>query len=555
MIGPQWLESIREVSGLDPLGVQAISINIYGYLLPGMTNVTNRLRYYTFLCWVLSNYSKKIRSGSLEDWQSYLRKSEFLFALVTDMHHIDEKGYSSSVVGSRITGPLIRKDQREVINLKEYTQFDESPKRYWQNRGGGFAQYYQGPMKEMKLIVDGGPLRLQLADDVVESKEIRFGLKAANIFDLNPKLDLFHKCVTEGKVTRDQLKAMSESLCACRIDNNKDEQGLLKNLLFDLKNNYSNAGFRRRKTLTLVLNFIKNDNNKGLSVDDFRNICMYTHYPNGKKIKIEKDSLEIFEWWNIYQMHEYFAFALQCLLYVFERMTDKKNNEFDKIFLEIQKEVSKTPVGKILPAFKNIDFKENTSLSKFINKISPSNNDDEHWLANGMSEYCLTEKFYQLIKEDNIGLMICIAVIILTKIYSKTAKQQNIYKNLDVDFVTNYQITIFRLNNAIKKIVGKDDDLWSFIYMLIKEFVVDWHVVVALRKFRYDKKSTLRFALENNKYTRTQRIRYDEPVFTSPRLVPAFRFLEDLDLLKEIENNKYILTKEGLSFLEKLNEL
>ena len=35
MTGPQWLESIIEISGLDPLGIQAISINIYGDLLPG----------------------------------------------------------------------------------------------------------------------------------------------------------------------------------------------------------------------------------------------------------------------------------------------------------------------------------------------------------------------------------------------------------------------------------------------------------------------------------------------------------------------------------------
>ena len=96
MVGPQWIESISEVTGLDPLGVQAISIKIYGYLLPGMSNVTNRLRYYSFLCWVLYNYTKKDGSNSIEDWRSYIRKSEFLFSLISDVHHIDDHGYSGA---------------------------------------------------------------------------------------------------------------------------------------------------------------------------------------------------------------------------------------------------------------------------------------------------------------------------------------------------------------------------------------------------------------------------------------------------------------------------
>ena len=377
MIGPQWLESIKEVSGLDPLGVQAISISIYGYLLPGMTNVTNRLRYYTFLCWVLSNYAKKSGSAKIEDWHYYLRKSEFLFALIAEMHHCEEN-YSSSMVGSRTTSPLIKKEKKEVIDIAKYTKLEGPHKSYFQNPGGGFAQYYQGPMKSLKFIVDGGEIRWQLADDIAEPKEKQLGVKAAKIFDSNAHLDLFHRCVIAEQVSREQLKKMADSLCACRIETNKDEQALLLNILFDLNDQYAESGLRRRKSLRLLLNLIINDENTGLSVEEFRNICMYHYYSNGKRLKIREDETEVINFWDVYQTHEYFAFALQCLLYVFERMVKKTNGSFNEVFEEMRKEALQVDPDKVqsMAAFKRVDIGMNALLSKFITSISFSNSYD-----------------------------------------------------------------------------------------------------------------------------------------------------------------------------------
>jgi len=67
-IEPQWLKSIQ-IGGLDQLGVQMISITLYGELLPGLTNVTDRVRYYSFYPWVLHKYAKDVRSTSRKAWQ------------------------------------------------------------------------------------------------------------------------------------------------------------------------------------------------------------------------------------------------------------------------------------------------------------------------------------------------------------------------------------------------------------------------------------------------------------------------------------------------------
>ena len=50
---PFWAKSGNFVRGRDPLGVQNSSISVYATLLPGMTNLTLRLRYYGMYLWLL----------------------------------------------------------------------------------------------------------------------------------------------------------------------------------------------------------------------------------------------------------------------------------------------------------------------------------------------------------------------------------------------------------------------------------------------------------------------------------------------------------------------
>lgn len=50
---PEW--TARYVrGGLDPLGMQAGSIALYQTLLPGLSNVTNRMRYYGLYVWLVN---------------------------------------------------------------------------------------------------------------------------------------------------------------------------------------------------------------------------------------------------------------------------------------------------------------------------------------------------------------------------------------------------------------------------------------------------------------------------------------------------------------------
>ena len=51
-IEPFWAEYSGEASGRDPLAIQNSSVVIYSKMIIGITNVTNRIRYNGFFCWI-----------------------------------------------------------------------------------------------------------------------------------------------------------------------------------------------------------------------------------------------------------------------------------------------------------------------------------------------------------------------------------------------------------------------------------------------------------------------------------------------------------------------
>ena len=59
-----WIRPSEPIRGLDHLGVQAPSIALYTQLLPGITNVTDRARYYSFHPWVLWSFASPVGTAT-----------------------------------------------------------------------------------------------------------------------------------------------------------------------------------------------------------------------------------------------------------------------------------------------------------------------------------------------------------------------------------------------------------------------------------------------------------------------------------------------------------
>ena len=82
---PTWTKAGSWSLGRDPLGIQATSVRMYRNLVPGLTNVTNRLRYYSFYCWVIDRYEATEHSADSIKWRRFIRRAEALYALACNL--------------------------------------------------------------------------------------------------------------------------------------------------------------------------------------------------------------------------------------------------------------------------------------------------------------------------------------------------------------------------------------------------------------------------------------------------------------------------------------
>src|SRR5690349_4578714 len=73
----EWLERDQSfVEGIDHLGILVVSTNIYANLLPGVSNLTERARYFSFYSWVFHSFARGAADRSQDGWRIWIRRHE-----------------------------------------------------------------------------------------------------------------------------------------------------------------------------------------------------------------------------------------------------------------------------------------------------------------------------------------------------------------------------------------------------------------------------------------------------------------------------------------------
>ena len=80
-IESDWLKPTGLTRGQDHLAIRAICEILYGKLLPGVTNVTDRARYYSLYTWVL--WAMDEARIAREDRRARLRRADCLLTLIS----------------------------------------------------------------------------------------------------------------------------------------------------------------------------------------------------------------------------------------------------------------------------------------------------------------------------------------------------------------------------------------------------------------------------------------------------------------------------------------
>ncbi|HCH4058706.1 TPA: hypothetical protein ACF311_000479 [Vibrio parahaemolyticus] len=518
-----WVKPPTQIGGLDHLGVQAPCINIYSRLLPGITNVTDRARYYSFYPWLIWALEQNGYSRYDDEFINAFRKADGLFTLIAHRHanvcgdHQDV--HAMSTVGSVNLSKVISAiaDGHQVI-LSDYSNKDSGKQQYFKNKLGGLGQYYLGVLSEFSIL-DGNV-----------SKGIRYtrqmGLPLVRAMDTGVPRDLFMRTIDEGTVTANRLDELS-AFCPCKLTSSRDEHQWLAQLFMAESEIQDTDSQMRRATLCMLIQLSDALSEKKLPLNlvNFRG-CVYSGaMPDGSPWRLHDELETMQKLWAVYQRNELLSISIQGLFFVLLDAYQESGEKFDS-----SQSIAEWYVNQSGELSGKIDF--DRSFGDVVSESKETLPSYEYW-GDSCHEVELSEQIVLLCSgkksAENRTNIVKAALGILAALAARQ-ESNNSYKS--IGFPNNYLHT-YPVNLA--SFLHESKTNWSemklndLLVWLFSHWGIDTHLSVALRKLRGQSKSTFRIRPSDQGF---EVINIPPAVHTSPRFTQAIRILKDIGCLE-----------------------
>ncbi len=545
-----WVAPPHQIVGLDHLGVQAPCITIYSTLLPGITNVSDRARYYTLYPWLFTRFDQAGWKSST-DISRMLRRAECLLTLLSLHHgHVtggDQDSHRAAMVGNDVLGRALDKAMAgHTIRLSDYSKLDDSQDRYFKNKFGGFAQYYFGVLKLLK-IMDG-----ETAQHMLVPRET--GVKLARMMDVALPGDLFVQTLIDDVVTVATLKAL-HPFCACQLKQfHTEAETLIKVMLQGWTSLHPDgqatpedqvATRYRAQTIALICWLADKADATGnrLDVLDFRGLSYCGHDHKGKPLKIPTGVTEIYNKWQTYQRNELLSIALQGLFYAVLRAAELGDQRFANTQSLSQWFWDEGPGAEPISKFTG-------TLSRALKTRYQKLPAFGHW-ADDAHEIQAMRRINQKTGQQGTRLrdLSQISDDALTILSALFFRAENAGDYGDFTFVDRYldrypvnlQSVRAHWNNQLSAMTIKEG-----LARLVQRFCLDAHLKVAMRKLQNQGQNTFRFELGEQHLIIKE---IPQAAQTSPRFRQTLRILQDLNLLED-HNDQMRTTARGKALVE-----
>jgi len=497
--------------GLDPLGLQTTSEATYASLLPGISNLTNRLRYYGFYCWLVDFYFKKEKKGNSTEQYRFIRRAELMIALIMQ----SQRKEVQQITGSNFAVNLISSIKEEFFDLAKGADRDDPSKPvYWKYPSGAFGQYYSGAMQTLALIItainEDGDIIYNIS--LPHPRQKVSGQQLAEAFNssLTSEIkDLFYTNIKTGRLYRSDIPKLLEYFAIDVINSDTDEWKLYAEMLLD-KDEPSQEieelfTYNRKNTIESIIDLTEKNENKyewyKFLLECYRN----------KLGKGSESATETNIGWYCYQLNEYWQYACGAIFWaVLQSLYKTQQDQYLPSFL---KNVSNSIAQEILRKFPDIS-SDNTLLTNILSKISVGEFEEK-------IKHSITTR-----ASDSPVAAAINGFLLLMQLYVNNKEQLHPLK----EFMSRKQI--IRDGNMVDGILtiheARDQKLYDFIEQFILRHIVYRHQMVAIRKMGNGTQATHKFIIEEQ-YMRF--IDIFPPRNTSPRMFALQNIMYDLQII------------------------
>lgn len=529
---------------MDPLGSQAPSINIYSQLLPGITNVTDRARYYSFYPWMVWTYERLPGTKTKPNFIEWVRRSDCLFTMIGIRHRLatNDNNYTQheqSLIGSRTLHQVVADlCPNSYRRLSDFTVLDDGkPLRYFKNPFGGLKQYYIGTFDGLGLMTSAGSA-------VANTNE--GGCALAEKMDASVDGKLFAATIQADEVNLHILDSLY-SFCPCQLTTSLAEHKELVDLFFERNDAPSDEGLQRRNTLGLMLDLARamarGGGESGLNFDqDVYRGCVYSGaLPGSQPWKLPINLCNTQKQWRTYQKHELLSVAVQSIFWV---ALDALNAERPR--LSTTDDFIQWMGGHawVVAAAKDLgDGSFTSGLTRTMESLPAFSNwqHPEH-------EITLAQKALKAYRaDDKLGIqceILMLAGKLLLTLVARDDETEPAYTPISfpADYFALYPINLESLRRW-SQCRWPTMKLTEWFAWVAGYWGIEAHLHVALRKLRYQNKNTFHVLPTDQGFAVDT---MPEPTYTNPRFFQAVQILEDIGAItRQLRHPTVALTPLG----------
>jgi hypothetical protein len=488
--------------------MQATSVRIYRTLVPGLTNVTNRLRYYSFYCWVVTRWGTDKHADHTQGWRSFIRRAEALYAMASLVADADTSGgmagrewaekAESSLAGAEYLDLVVHDDP-------------ESDASYLGAKSGNFGQFYVASMLESGLLRESRGV--PLIDDNGRTMAAAFAASSG------AAADVFVQAVIDGRARVTDLKPFGETMGPGAIPGGSEEMKLLRDFLGGEVGGHRAAA--RRSSAWLLLDYMRSGNSK-FDENRFRETIYSGFLPDGGAYDPAGETAER---WRAYEANELCHAAMASL---FNGLMLHLEGQFP-----IGAEPDQLTTAFLGPIAAELGAEAETWRA-WVARDAKGRVGEEHELA-GLISSCLSKEA----EGAKDSAVLAQAVRLLGVLWVRWVDTGNV-----IDIVKRHAGNSGRSISAVLATLSAEENtpLTDALAKAIHTHVIDGHTVVAGRKLISSGRDTYHFMTANGRISNGKWRPY---LYTSPRINNLARFLADAQM-----HDGQQPTAEGLKFLE-----
>lgn len=512
---PEWTEYSSK-SGLDPLGMQNTSVNLYQALIPGIGNVTLRLRYYGLYAWLSRNYALHVGDTNPRNWQRYIRRTEALYALIAA-----HRGGETGVTGANWAQ---RKLSNVTVGSVDFSSDAELERpNYFAVTWGAYGLAYGSQLSQIGILTEATAHEIPVPNEIAGDK-----LATAFEQELGELAVPFYKSIERARVTHSDLEKFAR-LSPSGIRKISAERSLYEDILFARNGLGGDDASSRRASLMLILR-VAAQIGRSPTPDDVRWTLYAGQDADGGLFDPGEETLRNqHRRWRGYHANDLCHVALETLL---KFMLDVLGEHPRGIPASALVRECVDAIGAVQTVPRN--------WNAFVANVKEAPNSFDP--QSPISEWCLAQEMLTA----SGTLAFCSAEVALKalSLLALLHRRFSVEPAAQKDELVRFDAAAFHSLLTESRFLDHlaDERFAHAVARILEERVLRRHLWVAMRKLRHQGDYTFLVDTDDGLLRLRKK---DGAVFTNPRLGPATRFLQDIHLIDDTG-----LTPRGLKVLQ-----